>query len=84
MGVELGAEAHDGELRHEPLGSLDRGAGFLADLELRRQRSLGRLTAGTAAQAAEAVGLADLAAGALRPIGPWEGRPEGLGEGHVF
>jgi hypothetical protein len=55
VGVELGAEPYDGELRHEPLGPLDRGAGFLADLELRRQYALGQLTAGTAAQAAGAV-----------------------------
>ena len=84
MGVELGAEPYDGELRHEPLGSLDRSAGFLADLQLRRQHSLGRLTASTAAQAAGAVGLADLAALALWPIGPGERGPEGLGEGHFF
>ena len=55
MGVELGAEPYDGELRHEPLGSLDRIAGFLADLELPWQRALCRVTAGTAAQAAGAV-----------------------------
>ena len=78
------AEAEDGELRHEPLGPVDRGAGFLADLELRRQRSLGRLPAGAAAQAAGAVDLADLAAGALRPIRARKGRPARLGKGHGF
>src|SRR6516165_3084724 len=56
VGVALGAEAKDGELGHEPLGPVDRGAGFLADLEPLRQRSLGRLTAGTTAQMAGAVG----------------------------
>jgi hypothetical protein len=84
VGVELGAEAEDGELRHEPLGPVDRGAGLLADLKLLRQRSLGQLTAGTAAQAAGAVGLADLAAGALRPIQARGGWPKGLAKDHAL
>jgi hypothetical protein len=40
-GVELGAETQDCELRQEPLGPIDRGVGFLADLELRGQRPRG-------------------------------------------
>jgi hypothetical protein len=84
VGLELRAEAEDGELHREPLSPVDRGAGFLADPELRRQRSLGALTAGAAAQLAGAMGLAHLAAGALRPIRAREGRPKGLGKGHPF
>jgi len=84
VGANLRAETEDGELRHEPLGFLDCGAGFLADRELRWQGSLGQLTAGTAAKAAGAVGLADLAAVALRPIRAREGRPKGPSERHAL
>jgi hypothetical protein len=76
VGTELRAEAEDVELRQEPLGLIDRGTGFLADRELGWQSSFGRLTAGAASQAAGAVGLADLAADALRPIRAREGRPK--------
>jgi hypothetical protein len=45
VGAELRAEAKEGELRHEPLGPVDRSAGLLADRQLRWKRSLGQLTA---------------------------------------
>jgi CO dehydrogenase flavoprotein C-terminal domain len=60
VGIELGAEPYDGELRHEPFGSLDRGACLLADLDLRRQYALGQLVAGTAAEARGASGSREI------------------------